>query len=54
MQQTIYLATANTGTDDEDDLFKILSASAPEDVLDQGAEASCSLESYEDTPTYET
>ena len=54
MQQTIYLATANTGTEDTDDMFRILSASAPEDVLDEGAEAACALESYEDTPTYET
>ncbi len=54
MQQTIYLATANSGSKDPDDMFKILSASAPGDVRDQGAEASCAMESYADTPTYET
>ena len=54
MQQTIYLATANSGAKDPDDMFKILSASAPGDVADKGAEASCALESYADTPTYET
>ena len=40
-QQTIYMATANTGTGDEDDMFKIVSMSAPEDVADAGAEEAC-------------
>ncbi len=54
MQQTIYLATANAGTENSDDMFKILSSSAPDDVADPNAEAACKMESYEDTPTYET
>jgi len=53
MQQTIYLATANLDSDDSDDLFTILSRSAPEDVADTKAEAACKLESFEDTPVYE-
>jgi len=54
MQQTVYLATANSGTSDKDDMFKILSNSSPEEVQDHGANASAKLESYADTPTYET
>ncbi len=50
MQQTVYLATANTGSDDPDDLFTIVSHSSPEAVADTDADASCKLESFEDTP----
>ena len=53
MQQTIYLATANQGTQDPDDMFKVLSQSGPEEIRDTGADAACTLESLEDTPTYE-
>lgn len=53
VQQTIYLATANTGSSDSDDMFNILSSSDPESVKDEGAAAACNLESYADTPTYE-
>jgi len=53
MQQSIYLATANTGSEDKDDMFTILSSVAPADVADQNAEAACNLESFEDTPVYE-
>jgi branched-chain amino acid transport system substrate-binding protein len=53
VQQSIYLATANTGSSDPDDMFKILSSSDPESVKDEGAAAACNLESYADTPTYE-
>jgi len=53
VQQSIYLATANTGSSDPDDMFKILSSSDPESVKDEGAVAACNLESYADTPTYE-
>jgi len=53
VQQSIYLATANTGSSDSDDMFKILSPSDPESVKDEGAAAACNLESYADTPTYE-
>ncbi len=51
MQQTIYLATANEGTQDADDMFKILTSSTPADVADTDAAGACKLESYDDTPT---
>ena len=54
MQQTVYMATANTGTQDTDDMFRIVSHSKPDEVADASAAASAKLESYEDTPTYET
>ncbi len=53
MQQTVYLATANLEGDDSDDLFKVISSSAPQDVADAGADESCKLESFEDTPVYQ-
>ncbi len=53
MQQTIYLATANEGTADKDDMFKILSSSPPKEIEDTGAGAACGLEPYEATPSYE-
>ncbi|MCP4306566.1 MAG: ABC transporter substrate-binding protein [bacterium] len=53
VQQTIYLATANEGTEEPDDMFKILTASAPDEVLDTGADSACQLESYDDTPTFD-
>ncbi len=54
MQQTIYLATANTGTSDKDDMFKILSQTAPADVADTKAEGAGQLESYANTPTFDS
>ncbi|MEH6833057.1 MULTISPECIES: ABC transporter substrate-binding protein [Falsihalocynthiibacter] len=54
VQQTIYLATANTASDNPDDMFEILSNVPPEDVRDAEAEAKCVLEPYEDTPTFDT
>jgi len=53
VQQTIYLATANEGTADPDDMFKIVSHTAPDTVADTAAQDECKLESYEDTPSYE-
>ena len=53
VQQTIYLATANAGTKDKDDMFKILSNTAPDTVRDTGAAAACGLESLDDTPTFD-
>ena len=53
VQQTIYLATANAGSEDKDDMFKILTASSPDEVLDTAADSVCKLESYEDTPTFD-
>ena len=55
MQQTIYLATANSSLNgDKDDLFKIIQWGKPGDVKDTGADQGCGLESYQATPTYET
>ena len=53
VQQTIYLATANVGTEDADDMFEVLSHTAPDKVLDTAAKGACKLESYDATPTYE-
>ncbi len=53
VQQTIYLATANVGTEDADDMFEVLSHTAPDKVLDTSAKGACKLESYDATPTYE-
>ncbi len=53
MQQTIYLATANYGSKDKDDMFRILSQSAPANVADAVAEGVGQLESYADTPTFD-
>ena len=50
MQQTVYLATANSGSKDKDDMFKILSNSSPEKVADMAAQSTCKLESFADTP----
>jgi branched-chain amino acid transport system substrate-binding protein len=53
MQQTVYLATANTSASEKDDMFNILSNSKPMTVVDTNAEATCKLESFADTPVYE-
>ena len=53
MQQTIYLATANVGTKDPDDMFKILGNSAPKDVMDVDSAPACKLETYEATSTFD-
>jgi branched-chain amino acid transport system substrate-binding protein len=53
LQQTIYLATANLTSQNPDDLFKILSNTAPSDVVDKEADAKCKLEPLESTPVYE-
>ncbi|MEE8306078.1 MAG: ABC transporter substrate-binding protein, partial [Gammaproteobacteria bacterium] len=39
MQQTVYLATANTASSDADDMFSIVSNSSPSDVADANADA---------------
>ena len=53
LQQTVYLATANMGGSDENDMFKIVSQATPESVADVDADASCKLESFADTPVIE-
>jgi len=52
MQQTVYLATANLGSGDKDDLFQIVAHASPEAVKDVASEATCKLESFADTPKY--
>jgi branched-chain amino acid transport system substrate-binding protein len=53
LQQTIYLATANLDSNDPDDLFKILSNTAPDKVVDKDSAPKCTLEPFEATPVYE-
>ena len=53
MQQTVYLATANLNGSSKDDMFKIVASVSPETVLDKGAESTCKLESFADTPVYQ-
>jgi branched-chain amino acid transport system substrate-binding protein len=53
LQQTIYLATANLESNDPDDLFKILSNTSPELVVDKDSEPKCQLEPFEATPVYD-
>ena len=52
-QQTIYMATYNDQPAEKDDIFKVLTQADPKDVVDKDAAATCKLESYEATPTYE-
>jgi branched-chain amino acid transport system substrate-binding protein len=51
-QQTIYLATYNDAPAEKNDIFKVLAQSEPKDVVSDGA-ATCKLESYDATPSYE-
>ena len=53
MQQTIYLATAKTGTEDKNDMFQIITSVSPEEVADTAAEGACKLEPLDQTPVYE-
>ena len=53
LQQTIYLATADLVSKEPDSLFKILSSTAPDQVVDPDAETKCKLEPFEATPVYE-
>ncbi|CTQ53269.1 Aliphatic amidase expression-regulating protein [Roseibium album] len=53
VQQTIYLATANDEPRNEQDMFKILTQSSPQDVRDEASLGSCKLESYDDTPSFD-
>ena len=53
LQQTIYLATADLESSGPDNLFKILSNTAPDQVVDPEAEAKCKLEPIDATPVYE-
>lgn len=53
VQQTIYLATANPEPTEDDDMFRILTQSAPEDVRDLGSLEACKLESFDETPSFD-
>jgi branched-chain amino acid transport system substrate-binding protein len=53
LQQTIYLATANLDSTDPDNLFKVLSRTAPTEAMDKDSEGKCKLEPYEGLPVYE-
>ena len=53
MQQTVYLATANDSATEKDDMFKILTQSAPDSVADAANDAKCKLEPMDKTPVYE-
>ncbi len=53
LQQTIYLATADLQATEPDNLYKILSNTAPADAVDKDAESKCKLEPFEATPVYE-
>jgi len=52
-QQTIYMASYNDKPAEPDDIFRILSQVAPQDVADADAPKNCKLESYAQTPSYE-
>lgn len=52
-QQTIYMATYNDQPAEKDDIFKILTAADPKDVVDQDSAKMCKLESYDATPSYQ-
>ncbi|WP_159715143.1 ABC transporter substrate-binding protein [Geminicoccus flavidas] len=51
LQQTIYLARRNPNPVDDTDLYEIISASKPEDVVDPEEGKLCKLAPYEQIPT---
>ena len=53
LQQTIYLATADTESTDPDNLFKILSNTPPDQVVDKESASKCKLEPLDATPVYD-
>jgi branched-chain amino acid transport system substrate-binding protein len=54
VQQTVYLATANTEAgDDKDNMFSIIAQASPDQVRDEDSVGACNLESYDDTPTFD-
>lgn len=50
LQQTLYLATRNLNPVDDTDLYEIIGAAAPDDVIDPASRANCVLAPYEDVP----
>ena len=53
LQQTLYIASHNSQPKVEDDLYRILGRSRPEEVADRDSLAQCKLESMAATPSYE-
>jgi branched-chain amino acid transport system substrate-binding protein len=53
LQQTLYLATANSKPAEKDDLFEVLTSAEPESVRDTDSAAACKLETYEATPSFD-
>jgi branched-chain amino acid transport system substrate-binding protein len=53
LQQTIYMASANSQPRNPDDLYRILGQQKPEEVEDREAVRTCRLEPYAATPSYE-
>jgi branched-chain amino acid transport system substrate-binding protein len=51
--QTIYMAAYNDKPAEKDDIFKIVTESDPQSVIDVAAQTACKLESYESTPSYQ-
>jgi len=54
VQQTLYVGQRNENPSDETDYFEIIDQREPGTVIDEASTAECSLESYDDTPTYDT
>lgn len=54
LQQTVYVAREDPERRVEEDVFKILACVSPEDAAADESEGACRMESYADTPTYET
>jgi len=52
-QQTIYMASYNDKPAEKDDIFKIITESDPQSVIDTAAAGACRLESYDATPSYQ-
>ncbi len=53
VQQTIYLARRNPKPADKTDLFEIISAAPPAQVIDTASLTACKLKPYADVPTFE-
>jgi branched-chain amino acid transport system substrate-binding protein len=47
------MAAYNDKPAEKDDIFKIITESDPQSVIDTAAAGACKLESYESTPSYQ-
>lgn len=50
LQQTLYLARRNANPTDDSDIYEIIGAAKPEDVIDPASRPNCKLAAYEDIP----